>query len=195
MHKITSALAALALTACSVHVDSQYGLRLEPRRVVRPEAEPASPTEAHRAEQAAVPTQDNHKELLLESEPIVAPEALKESTLFATESNDRWAIEVPREELPPMVQPLVDQLADRHAVPTIAPQSKGNVAKTAGKVGLVLVGIALILCSLVAIIVSGFYWLINQVIWDADRSARSQQLLIAALAMFVGAIVCFLVKV
>jgi hypothetical protein len=195
MHKITSALAALALTACSVHVDSQYGLRLEPRRVVRPEAEPASPTEAPSAEQAAVPTQDNHKELLLESEPIVAPEALKESTLFATESNDRWAIEVPREELPPMVQPLVDQLADRHTVPTIAPQSKGNVAKTAGKVGLVLVGIALILCSLVAIIVSGFYWLINQVIWDADRSARSQQLLIAALAMFVGAIVCFLVKV
>jgi hypothetical protein len=43
--------------------------------------------------------------------------------------------------------------------------------------------------------VSGFYWLINQVIWDADRYARSQQLLIAALAMFVGAIVCFLVKV
>ena len=195
MHKITSALAALALTACSVHVDSQYGLRLEPRRVVRPEAESASPTEAHSAEQAAVPTQDNHTELLLESEPIVAPEALKESTLFATESNDQWAIEVPREDLPPMIQPLVDRLADRHTVPTIAPQSKGNVAKTAGKVGLVLVGIALILCSLVAIIVSGFYWLINQVIWDADRSARSQQLLIAALAMFVGAIVCFLVKV
>jgi hypothetical protein len=195
MQKITSILAALALTACSVHVDSQYGLRLEPRRVVSPKTEPASPSEAYSAEQSAVPSLDNHTELLLESEPIVAPEALIESTLFDAESDNQWAIEVPREDLPPMVQPLVDRLADRHIVPTIAPQSKGNVAKTAGKVGLVLVGIALILCSLVAIIVSGFYWLINQVIWDADRSARSQQLLIAALAMFVGAIVCFLVKV
>ena len=195
MQKITSILAALALTACSVHVDSQYGLRLEPRRVVSPKTEPASPSEAYSAEQSAVPSLDNHTELLLESEPIVAPEALIESTLFDAESDNQWAIEVPREDLPPMVQPLVDRLADRHIVPTIAPQSKGNVAKTAGKVGLVLVGIALILCSLVAIIVSGFYWLINQVIWDADRSARSQQLLIAALAMFVGAIVCFLVRV
>lgn len=195
MQKITSILAALALTACSVHVDSQYGLRLEPRRVVSPKTEPASPSEAYSAEQSAVPSLDNHTELLLESEPIVAPEALIESTLFDAESDNQWAIEVPREDLPPMVQPLVDRLADRHIVPTIAPQSKGNVAKIAGKVGLVLVGIALILCSLVAIIVSGFYWLINQVIWDADRSARSQQLLIAALAMFVGAIVCFLVRV
>ncbi len=195
MHKITTLLAALALTACSVHVDSQYGLRLEPRRVVSPKTEPTSPTEAHSAEQAEVPTQDEHAILPRESAPIGNPEALDESKLFATESNNQWAIEVPREDLPPMVQPLVDHLADRHTVPTIAPQSKGNVAKAAGKVGLVLVGIALILCSLVAIIVSGFYWLINQVIWDADRSARSQQLLIAALAMFVGAIVCFLVKV
>ena len=195
MNKITTLLAALVLTACSVHVDSQYGLRLEPRRVVRPEAEPASPTEAHSAEQAAVPSRDEHAILPREFAPTGNPEALNESALFGAESNNQWAIEVPHEDLPPMVQPLVDRLADRHTVPTIAPQSKGNVAKTAGKVGLVLVGIALILCSLVAIIVSGFYWLINQVIWDADRSARSQQLLIAALAMFVGAIVCFLVKV
>ncbi len=40
MHKITTLLAALALTACSVHVDSQYGLRLESRRVLAPQSEP-----------------------------------------------------------------------------------------------------------------------------------------------------------
>jgi hypothetical protein len=39
MHKITTLLAALALTACSVHVDSQYGLRLESRRVLAPQSE------------------------------------------------------------------------------------------------------------------------------------------------------------
>lgn len=38
MHKITSIFAALALTtSCSLQLDSQYGLRLEPRRITSPE--------------------------------------------------------------------------------------------------------------------------------------------------------------
>lgn len=55
MHKITAILAAIALTtSCSVQLDSQYGLRLEPRRITSPErldrsnndevAEPFSPS-------------------------------------------------------------------------------------------------------------------------------------------------------
>ncbi len=38
MHKITSLFAALALTACSINIDAQYGLRLE-RRIHAPQSD------------------------------------------------------------------------------------------------------------------------------------------------------------
>ena len=38
MHKFTTLLAALALTACSINIDSQYGLRLE-RRIHTPQSD------------------------------------------------------------------------------------------------------------------------------------------------------------
>ena len=82
MHKITSLLAALALTACSVHVDSQYGLRLESRRVLAPHDQVA---------QAESSSSNTLHEPLAQGQPMRSESFIHEAPI--DQPNDRYAID------------------------------------------------------------------------------------------------------
>ena len=187
MHKITSLLAALALTACSVHVDSQYGLRLEPRRVVRPDSEaPKSTESASPDESAASLAQQDYTP----AETTAQPESLIEapaSELQSDEPNTKksWVIEIPHEEIPAIAQPLVEQMANELNNPKDSATSTRVDNRALKTIIRVVLGVLLICASLVLGLVGFAYWVIEE----------TATYLIIALVLFLGGVVFLFVGI
>jgi hypothetical protein len=169
MHKITTLLAALALTACSVNIDSQYGLRLEPRRVVRPEAEAPKSTESARPEEyvASIEHQD-----YVPAEPTSQPESPFEAPTAEFHAEDplqkqRWVLEIPREEIPALAQPFVDRAAEFNEASEVQTRKKfaTQVLNTAARI---ILGIILCALAITLGIFALFYAVLGQISWDPN---------------------------
>ncbi len=182
MHKITTLMAALALTtSCSLQLDSQYGLRLEPRRVVRPEAEVPKSTESARPDEsvASLAQQDYSP-----AETTAQPESLLEAPASELQSNEpelkkRWVLEIPHEEIPAIAQPLVEHMAYELNTPKDSATST-RVDNSAPKPILrVVFGVLLSCASLLFGLGGVAFWLIEE----------TATYLILASLMFIGGIV------
>jgi hypothetical protein len=187
MHKITSLLAALALTACSVHVDSQYGLRLEPRRVVRPEAEVPKSTESARPDEsvASLAQQDYSP-----AETTAQPESLLEAPASELQSNEpelkkRWVLEIPHEEIPAIAQPLVEHMAYELNTPKDSATSTRVDNRASKTIIRVVFGVLLICASLLLGLVGFAFWVIEE----------TATYLILALVLFLGGTVLLFVGI
>jgi hypothetical protein len=169
MHKITTLLAALALTACSINVDSQYGIRLEPRRVVRPETEtPKSPESARPEEYVASIEHPDY----LPAEATALPESPLDALAAEFHAEDplqkqRWVLEIPREEIPAIAQPLVDRAADLNAASEVQARKKfaTQVLNTAARI---ILGIVLCALAITLGIFALVYALLGQISWGPN---------------------------
>lgn len=196
MIKTLPLFAALALTACSINVDSQYGIRLEPRRVVRPEAEtPKSPESAHPEEYvASIEHQD-----YVPAEPTAQPESPFEAPTAEFHAEEplqkqRWVLEIPREEIPAMAQPLVDRAADLNEASEVQTRKKFGmrVLDTAARI---ILGIVLCALAITLGLFALFYAVLGQISWDPnDYGTIAGQYFVAGIVvlalglfvMFVG---------
>jgi hypothetical protein len=181
MQKITSILAALALTACSVHVDSQYGLRLEPRRIVRPDSEALKLTESARPDEsvASLAQQD-----YTPAETTAHPESLLEAPASDLQSNEpdlkkRWVLEIPHDEIPAIAQTMVEQMSNDLNSPKDSSTSTRVDSRTSKTIIRVVLGVLLIYASLVLGLVGFVYWVIEE----------TATYLILALVLFLGGVV------
>ena len=196
MIKTLPLFAALALTACSINVDSQYGIRLEPRRIVRPEAETPKSSESARLEEyvASIEHQD-----YVPAEPTAQPESPFEAPTAEFHAEEplqkqRWVLEIPREEIPAMAQPLVDRAADLNEASEVQTRNKFGmrVLDTAARI---ILGIVLCALAITLGIFALFYAVLGQISWDPnDYGTIAGQYFIAGIVvlalglfvMFVG---------
>jgi len=187
MHKITTLLAALALTACSINVDSQYGIRLEPRRIVRPEAEtPKSPESARPEEYVA---SIEHLDYL-PAEATALPESPLDALAAEFQAEEplqkqRWVLEIPREEIPAIAQPLVDRAADLNEASKVQTRKKFGmrVLDTAARI---ILGIVLCALAITLGIFALFYAVLSQISWDPnDYGTIAGQYFIAGIVVLV----------
>jgi hypothetical protein len=169
MHKITSIFAALALTACSINVDSQYGIRLEPRRVVRPDTETPKSPESARAEEYV--TSIEHQDYV-PAEPTAQSESPFEAPTAELQAEEplqkqRWVLEIPREEIPAMVQPFVDRAADLNEASEVQTRKKfaTQVLNTAARI---ILGIILCALAITLGLFALFYAVLGQISWDPN---------------------------
>ncbi len=181
MHKITTLLAALALTACSVHVDSQYGLRLEPRRIVRPDSDAPKSTESASPDKSAASLAQQD---YTPAETTAQPESLLESPASELQSDEpdiknRWVIEIPHEEIPAIAQPLVEHMAYELDTPKDSATSTRVDNRASKTIIRVVLGVLLICASLLLGLVGFAYWVIEE----------TATYLILASLMFIGGIV------
>jgi hypothetical protein len=187
MHKITTLLAALALTACSINVDSQYGIRLEPRRIVRPEAEtPKSPESACAEEYVASIEHPDY----LPAEATALPESPLDALAAEFQAEEplqkqRWVLEIPREEIPAIAQPLVDRAADLNEASKVQTRKKFGmrVLDTAARI---ILGIVLCALAITLGIFALFYAVLGQFSWDPnDYGTIAGQYFIAGIVVLV----------
>ncbi len=193
MHKITTLLAALALTACSVNIDSQYGLRLEPRRVVRPEAEVSKLTESARPEESVASLAQHD---YTPSETTAQPESLLEAPASELQSNEpdlkkRWVLEIPHEEIPAIAQPLVEQMANELNTSKDSSTSTRVDNRALKTVIRVVLGVLLICASLVLVLVAFLYWVGS--LLGGSSSDESLTYLLFAIILFAGGLVLLVV--
>jgi hypothetical protein len=194
MHKITTLLAALALTACSINVDSQYGIRLEPRRVVRPDTETPKSPESARAEEHV--TSIEHQDYV-PVEPTAQSESPFEAPTAEFQAEEplqkqRWVLEIPREEIPAIAQPLVDRAADLNEASKVQTRKKFStqVLNTAARI---ILGIILCALAITLGLFALFYAVLGQISWDPnDYGTIAGQYFIAGIvALALGLFVMF----
>jgi hypothetical protein len=194
MHKITTLLAALALTACSINVDSQYGIRLEPRRIVRPETEPPQSSASERAAESLSGLE--HTEYV-NSDVLAQPESPFEAPTAEFHAEEplqkqRWVLEIPREEIPAIAQPLVDRAADLNEASKVQTRKKFStqVLNTAARI---ILGIILCALAITLGLFALFYAVLGQISWDPnDYGTIAGQYFIAGIvALALGLFVMF----
>jgi hypothetical protein len=189
------AIAALAATSCSLQLDSQYGIRLEPRRIVRPETEPPQSSASERAAESLSGLE--HTEYV-NSDVLAQPESPLEAPTAEFQAEEplqkqRWVLEIPREEIPAMAQPLVEQMADKlnATQDTSTPSRTDNRAiQTLIRI---VVGVLLICASLVFALVAFLSWLGS--LFGGSSSDESLTYLVFAIVLFLGGIVLLAVGI
>jgi len=194
MHKITTLLAALALTACSINVDSQYGIRLEPRRIVRPETEPPQSSASERAAESLSGLEHSG---YVDSDVFAQPESPFEAPTaeFHVEEplqKQRWVLEIPREEIPAMAQPFVDRAAEFNEASEVQTRKKFStqVLNTAARI---ILGIILCALAITLGLFALFYAVLGQISWDPnDYGTIAGQYFVAGIvALALGLFVMF----
>lgn len=187
-HTLFLAIAALAATSCSLQLDSQYGLRWE-RRIYAPQSEPivTSAPEAACAEEYVASIE--HPDYL-PAEATALPESPLDALAAEFQAEEplqkqRWVLEIPREEIPAIAQPLVDRAADLNEASKVQTRKKFGmrVLDTAARI---ILGIVLCALAITLGIFALFYAVLGQISWDPnDYGTIAGQYFIAGIVVLV----------